>query len=182
MSKNHKKLYILNAVIVIAFFLIGYQYLEQGSLVDFRSYHSRTQNDIQERSDTEAEISGMRQAEMYIEEEIPELAYYENYISKKSGGKAYLDVYCNKTNPIELYDNYKKFLGYYYPVFVDEKWEDHSVSWECFFVSEDFQEILWREIVEYEFYSIEEWRATSWYKDRINSDMEFLNEEKELAK
>ena len=77
MSKNHKKLYILNAVIVIAFFLIGYQYLEQGSLVDFRSYHSRTQNDIQERSDTEAEISGMRQAEMYIEEEIPELAYYE---------------------------------------------------------------------------------------------------------
>ena len=153
MSKNHKKLYILNAVIVIAFFLIGYQYLEQGSLVDFRSYHSRTQNDIQERSDTEAEISGMRQAEMYIEEEIPELAYYENYISKKSGGKAYLDVYCNKTNPIELYDNYKKFLGYYYPVFVDEKWEAHSVSWECFFVSEDFQEILWREIVEYEFYS-----------------------------
>ena len=130
-----------------------------------------------ENTSNAEETQGAFQAELYIAQEIPELDDYGYYINRKSKGQAYLEVHCNRTDPVALYDNDKNLFGYYYPVFVYEKWEDHSVVWDSFHVREDFREILWCEIVELEFYSIEEWRTTLQYQNRMKSITEFRNSE-----
>lgn len=113
------------------------------------------------------EVPSAYEAELYVEQEISELAEYEDYICETSKGQAYLEVWCNRTEPIALYDNSQTFFGYYYPVFADEKWKDHTITWDSFYVREDFREILWCDVVEREFYSLEEWRSSSQYRDRM---------------
>ena len=121
----------------------------------------------EETSIIATEVPSAYEAELYVEQEISELAEYEDYICEKSKGQAYLEVWCNRTEPIALYDNNQTFFGYYYPVFADEKWKDHTITWDSFYVCEDFREILWCDVVERGFYSLEEWRGSSRYRDRM---------------
>ena len=61
-----------------------------------------------------------------------------------------------------------EYLGEYYSVHVSEMWEDHSVSWSTFYVSVNFDKVLWKDMVgladsEFEVYTLEEWRNSSYY-------------------
>ena len=60
------------------------------------------------------------------------------------------------------------YLGEYYSVHVSEMWEDHSVSWSTFYVSVNFDKVLWKDMVgladsEFEAYTLEECRNSSYY-------------------
>ncbi|MBD9181789.1 MAG: hypothetical protein EGP79_05795 [Roseburia intestinalis] len=70
----------------------------------------------------------------------------------------------------EVYKDWagSEYLGEYYSVHVSEMWEDHSVSWSTFYVSVNFDKVLWKDMVgladsEFEVYTLEEWRNSSYY-------------------
>ncbi len=104
-----------------------------------------------------------------------ELAVYSRFISKKTEGKAFLIVEA-KIEAEELYGNDHEFLGNYYLIYVGEKWEDHRANWYWFHVREDLKEILWCEIVECEYYSLEEWRDSLQYREQMERITEYLEE------
>lgn len=108
----------------------------------------------------------------FVEEQLPELDDIGYYIEHKTEGKASLVVDIG-ASPTELYDNSNNFLGYYYSVYVGEQWEDHRANWDWFYVSDEIDEILWCEIVNIEYYTLEEWRSSSHYKEWINTIREF---------
>ena len=91
------------------------------------------------------------------------------YVDLKSDGQAYL----YQTYDLETEEVYKdgagsEYLGEYYSVHVSEMWEDHSVSWSTFYVSVNFDKVLWKDMVgladsEFEVYTLEEWRNSSYY-------------------
>ena len=101
----------------------------------------------------------------FFEQEVPELEAYSMHISERSNGKAYLIVECDgraeNVNGIVATD---ELSGKYYSVYVGEQWEDHKVNWDWFFVSEDFDEILWYYLPESEVYTLSEWRNSSHYR------------------
>ena len=95
---------------------------------------------------------------------VPELEEYARYIDMKSDGKAVLTVMAEP----DLRDVYKdvngsEYLGKYYLVTVGELWDDHRVTWDWFFVSEDFSDILWQYVVEPTVYTLDEWRNSPHY-------------------
>ena len=49
----------------------------------------------------------------------------------------------------EVYKDWagSEYLGEYYSVHVSEMWEDHSVSWSTFYVSVNFDKVLWKDMV-----------------------------------
>lgn len=151
----------------------------------FESDIRENQGISQEISDTEEDSEWFEEkkyldfewfeAERYLEQEIPEFDIYDSFINKKTEGKAYLVVESG-IKPDELYGNNQEFLGNYYMIYVGEKWEDHRANWYWFYVREDFEEILWYEITECEYYSLEEWRDSSWYKEQMERIMEYLEE------
>lgn len=70
------------------------------------------------------------------------------YVDLKSDGQAYL----YQTYDLETEEVYKdgagsEYLGEYYSVHVSEMWEDHSVSWSTFYVSVNFDKVLWKDMV-----------------------------------
>ena len=82
-------------------------------------------------------------------------------------------AYLYQTYDLETEEVYKdgagsEYLGEYYSVHVSEMWEDHSVSWSTFYVSVNFDKVLWKDMVgladsEFEVYTLEEWRNSSYY-------------------
>lgn len=112
----------------------------------------------------------MIKAENYVEQEVPELDAYDTHITEKSNGKAYLIVECDgraeDVNDIVVND---ELSGKYYSVYVGEQWKDHKVNWDWFFVSEDFDEILWYYLPESEVYTLFQWRDSNQYELRQSS-------------
>lgn len=99
----------------------------------------------------------------YLYDNVPELLNYDKYISEKSNGKAYLTVLpCTELEEVIKIDGTN--MGGYYMVYVGEQWEDHRANWDWFAVSEDMDNILWVDIVEINYYTLEEWRASSSYR------------------
>ena len=143
--------------------------------LSFESDISGNQDTIQETGSTEEEIFDWYEAERYLEQEVPELAVYDHFINVQSEGKAYL-VVDTDIRADELYGNNQEFLGNYYTIYVGEKWEDHMANWYWFHVREDLKEILWCEIVECEYYSLEEWRDSLEYKEQMERLTEYLEE------
>ena len=143
--------------------------------LSFESDISGNQDTIQETGSTEEEIFDWYEAERYLEQEVPELAVYDHFINVQSEGKAYL-VVDTDIRADELYGNNQEFLGNYYTIYVGEKWEDHRANWYWFHVREDLKEILWCEIVECEYYSLEEWRDSLQYREQMERITEYLEE------
>lgn len=121
-----------------------------------------TQN-AKTREDTIVKISDC------LSEQMPEIDDWAAYVDLKSDGQAYL----YQTYDLETEEVYKdgagsEYLGEYYSVHVSEMWEDHSVSWSTFYVSVNFDKVLWKDMVgladsEFEVYTLEEWRNSSYY-------------------
>ena len=121
-----------------------------------------TQN-AKTREDTIVKISDC------LSEQVPEIDDWAAYVDLKSDGQAYL----YQTYDLETEEVYKdwagsEYLGEYYSVHVSEMWEDHSVSWSTFYVSVNFDKVLWKDMVgladsEFEVYTLEEWRNSSYY-------------------
>ena len=99
----------------------------------------------------------------FVWDNIPELKNYAEYVEEKSEGHAAFVVAPN----YELKELYveNEFRGNYYYVYTGEVWEDHRVNWDWFLVSEDFDEILWWDIVEIEYLTLDEWRQSSSYRE-----------------
>lgn len=95
--------------------------------------------------------------EEYLETSVSELADYKQFIENQSSGEAHLLV---ETSSSLRQIGEKK----YYPVYVGEQWSDHRVNWEWFYVSEQMNEILWYNLVDDEFCSLEEWRNSTEYR------------------
>lgn len=121
-----------------------------------------TQN-AKTREDTIVKISDC------LSEQVLEIDDWAAYVDLKSDGQAYL----YQTYDLETEEVYKdwagsEYLGEYYSVHVSEMWEDHSVSWSTFYVSVNFDKVLWKDMVgladsEFEVYTLEEWRNSSYY-------------------
>ena len=53
----------------------------------------------------------------------------------------------------------------FYPVYVGEERESNTANWDWFYVSEDMSVIYWQNIVEGEYYSLEDWRKSESYRN-----------------
>ena len=106
-----------------------------------------------------------------LNEQVPEMNEWANYIEEQSGGEAHLmERMAGEYVSDDVYRDYEKteYLGKYYLVYVGEIWEDHSVNWEYFYVSEDFSEVLWDykeqgKDSEYPVLYLDEWRNSDFY-------------------
>ncbi|MBD5550550.1 MAG: hypothetical protein HDQ96_05145 [Lachnospiraceae bacterium] len=104
-----------------------------------------------------------------LEEQVPEICDWEVFVEKKSENKAYLyERFDGRIEDVYKNGEGSEYLGKYYSVYVGEMWEDHSVNWAWFYVSVDFNEVLWKDVLmlkgsEFEVYTLEEWRNSPWY-------------------
>ena len=104
-------------------------------------------------------------------EQVPEIGNeWSDYVKDVSEGGAYLYERMAGYSPEDVYRDYEKteYLGKYYLVYVGEMWEDHSVNWEYFYVSENFDEVLWYDHIarldnEYPVLYLDEWRNSDFY-------------------
>lgn len=121
-----------------------------------------TQN-AKTREDTIVKISDC------LSEQVPEIDDWAAYVDLKSDGQAYLyQTYDLETEEVHKDGAGSEYVGEYYSVHVSEMWEDHSVSWSTFYVSVNFDKVLWKDMVgladsEFEVYTLEEWRNSSYY-------------------
>ena len=99
----------------------------------------------------------------FMRENIPELKRYAEFVEQKSEGNATFIIDPDFTTE-ELYAD-GEFRGNYYYVYTGEVWEDRRVNWDWFLVSEDFDEILWWDIVEIEYLTLDEWRQSPSYRE-----------------
>lgn len=104
-----------------------------------------------------------------LSEQVPEIADWEEYVARKSEGKAFLyQSYNNVEEDVYRDGEGSEYLGKYYLAYVGESWDDHSVMWSCFYVSVNYDEVLWKDAwrlkgSEHETYTLEEWRNSPWY-------------------
>lgn len=109
----------------------------------------------------------------YLEEQVPEISKYAEYIAKESNEEASITI---RTNTIEN-DLYKDgegsaYLGKYYGVYVGEQWPDHSVMWDQFYVSINYDKIYWQDTIrskgsEFDMYTLDEWRNSQYYRKQF---------------
>ena len=104
-----------------------------------------------------------------LDEQVPEIYDWGVFVEKKSDNQAYLyERFDGKIEDVYKNGEGSEYLGKYYLVYVGEMWEDHSVNWAWFYVSADFKEVLWKDILmlkgsEFEVYTLEEWRNSPYY-------------------
>lgn len=113
-----------------------------------------------------------------LDEQVPEIDNeWWDYVADKTGGQAHINTRVvgddMTTYHIEIFDIYRdyektEYLGKYYYVIVAEQWEDHRPAWAHFYVSEDFDEVLWCDIAmgedsEYPVLYLDEWRNSDYY-------------------
>lgn len=91
-----------------------------------------------------------------MEDNLPELTSYEEYISNVGEGKVNLTI--------QVYPMQKQRGQNYYPVYVGEQWSDHMVNWDWFYVNEAVDTIYWYDVIEGELHSLEEWRKSERYR------------------
>lgn len=106
-----------------------------------------------------------------LDEQVPEIwNEWADYIDDRSGGEARLLIrMAQEYVPEDVYRDYEEteYLGKYYLVYVGETWEDHSVNWDYFYVSDDFDEVLWYDKLENSEYPVlylDEWRNSYYYR------------------
>ena len=117
----------------------------------------------EETDNNEFDLDKYMEIADFVWDNIPELKNYAEYVEEKSEGHAVFVVDPNYELK-ELYvDN--EFRGNYYYVYTGEVWEDHRVNWDWFLVSENFDEILWWDIVEIEYLTLDEWRQSPSYRE-----------------
>ena len=117
----------------------------------------------EETDNNEFDLDKYMEIADFVWDNIPELKNYAEYVEEKSEGHAAFVVDPN----YELKELYVdgEFRGNYYYVYTGEVWEDHRVNWDWFLVSEDFDEILWWDIVEIEYLTLDEWRQSPSYRE-----------------
>lgn len=142
-----KKICIVIITCIASVFLFGCQWEVE---------NDTKQNTILSDNDT-FNINETIKIEEYLVTSVPELANYKRFIEQQSNGESHLIV---ETKFSLLKIGETKF----YPVYVGEQWDDHRVNWEWFYVSEQMDEILWYNLVDDEFYSLEEWRNSKQYR------------------
>lgn len=107
-----------------------------------------------------------------LDERVPEIFdEWNDYVVEKSEGKAHMmEMMAGGYELEDVYRDYAKteYLGKYYCVYVGESWDDHCVNWEYFYVSEDFDEVLWHDFIplmdsDYCVFYLDEWRNSEWY-------------------
>lgn len=129
---------------------------------------SEDKNTVQSEDNTEGthsngdDIDNYTAITSFMRESIPELKRYAEFVEQKSEGNATFIIEPNYTTE-ELYVD-GEFRGNYYYVYTGELWEDHRVNWDWFLVSEDLDEILWWDIVEIRYLTLDEWRQSSSYR------------------
>lgn len=137
--------------------------IDNGDIEDGHYETEKVTQGVNAKEDTVQKIAH------YLLEQVPELEDWSDYVEKKSGGKAYLyQRYDNEVQDVYRNGEGSEYLGKYYSVYVGEMWEDHSVMWSEFYVSENFDEVLWKDTLRLEgsdvdMYSLEEWRNSSFY-------------------
>lgn len=101
--------------------------------------------------------------EDFLWESVPELHSYAEYIERESGGEASLYIEIQEAVELDVANsgNVQKF----YPVYVGEERESNTANWDWFYVSEDMSVIYWQDIVEGEYYSLEDWRKSESYRN-----------------
>lgn len=117
------------------------------------------------------ESSTTEEIERFFSQEVPELDKYAEYIYSQSAGEAHLTVRVD-TNPIDIYKNGEnsQYLGKYYAIYVGESWESHDVRWDSFYVSENLDNVLWKDVIrakdsDFDMYTLDEWRNSAHYRD-----------------
>lgn len=119
-------------------------------------------------------------AEDYLFDEVSELWQFSHYIHEKTGGQAYLQVERIRELDLQAIKNGESFLGYYYTYYVSEVWPDHEEIGIWFYVRDDLGEILCKEDDTEELYTLEEWRVSSGYADRMDTIAQWQQEKMEL--
>lgn len=126
---------------------------------------SEDKNTAQSEDNTEGngyDIGNYAAIVNFMRENIPELKTYAEFVEQESEGNATFIIDPNFTTE-ELYVD-GEFWGNYYYVYTGEVWEDHRANWDWFLVSEDLDEILWWDIVEIKYLTLDEWRQSSSYR------------------
>lgn len=173
-----KKL-ILSAIFIILFICFGCDKFKANEVVDATINQEQNQvvdvpivqeqNEVTNLPNTMDMVDAGIAAEKYLSQEVPELIKYEQHIKIKSDRKAFLIVESDG----ELHDIVHKGVEkQYFMVYVGEKWDDHQVNWYWFYVSENYDEVLWYEIIDAEIYTLSEWRNSSKYKKQYNTLLE----------
>jgi len=115
----------------------------------------------------------------YLEEQVPEIFdEWADYVLDQSEGKAHIfAMLASDLGPDDVYRDYERteYLGKYHLVYVGELWEDHSALWAYFYVSENFDEVLWYDITmteEYPVLYLDEWRESDWYPTELNDGVD----------
>lgn len=141
--------------------------------------------DTEERSETEQQEIREPQfnwieARDYLKDEISELEIFSHYVHEKTGGQAYLQVeWMRELDLKAIYQN-EVFLGNYYIYYISELWPDHVENGIWFYVRDDLGEILCKEDDTEELYTLEEWRASDGYADRMEAISQWQQEKMEL--
>lgn len=99
----------------------------------------------------------------YLFELVPELHNYADYILEQSDGKAHLTIQVFET-PREIEDDIGR-NGNYYAVYVGEQRENSRVNWDWFYVEIDLGEVLWYNLPEDVYYTLDEWRQSEYYRE-----------------
>lgn len=140
-------------------------------------YVSRQVEGIQVRVKQEAQFDEDEKGEIFekvvrcLDEQLPEInGEWAAYVEEASGGRAHLYERMDDYVPVEVYRDHAQteYLGRYYEVYVGESHEDHSVCWSWFYVSEDYDEVLWNDYLalndsEYAVLYPDEWRKSERY-------------------
>lgn len=120
---------------------------------------------------TEEEFDKVMQC---LDEQVPEIfGEWADYVEEKTGGEAHMMAMVRGGHfPDAVYRDYEEteYLGEYYLVYVGESYEDHTANWDWFYVSEDFDEVLWYDVVmgedsEYPVLYLDEWRRSERYRE-----------------
>lgn len=160
-----RKLTFILFLVVLLLTSCNYEEIKRDNR-DVEDGHCETEKvtqDVDTKEDTVQKIAHC------LWEQVPELEDWSVYVEKESGGKAYLyQSYGNEKEDVYRNGEGSEYLGKYYSVYVSEMWEDHSVMWGVFYVSENFDEVLWKDTLrlkgsDVDMYSLEEWRNSSFY-------------------
>ena len=104
------------------------------------------------------------EAEACLRAFVPELDAYAAYIEEHSDGAAHLII---DMDGGPEWINSGDTSGSYYTIYVGEEWEDHLANWDWFYVHEDFQEVLWLDLVSDKLLTLDEWRDSPYYRGTL---------------
>lgn len=155
-----------NAVIILVLLVLFVSlpgYAVRGQIDDMKARR--------EQQITILQYKDFEKALQCLKDQVPEIDNeWTDYVSDKSEGKAFIDTWIADFVAKDIYRDYEKteYLGKYYLLYVSEEWEDHSALWAYFYVSEDFEDVLWWDVAmgkdsTYPVLYLDEWRVSDFY-------------------